>query len=389
MSEFGEWPCFTEDEIQAVADVLRSNKVNYWTGNRGREFQRAYAEWVGVEHAVAVCNGTVALEACLRALQIGGGDEVIVTPRTFIASISCIIAVEATPVFADVDPRSQNISAETVAPLITNKTKAIICVHLAGWPCEMDALVDLVAGRGVYLVEDCAQAHGAKYKGRSVGGLGDAAAWSFCQDKIMSTGGEGGMVTSNSEEVWEGTWTYKDHGKSYDAVYNQEHSPGFRWLHSSFGTNWRITEMQAVIGLLQLEKMADWHQARNANAGQLIEACGSSSALDTPLADDHIQHAYYKFYSFIKPGGLKASWSRDRVVHEIQQQGVPCFHGSCSEVYLEQAFKSTGLVPTEPLTVCRHLGETSIMMLVHPTLTEKNISDSCEAVRTVLKRAER
>ena len=200
-SEFPSWPCFTHDEAKAVADVLLSNRVNYWTGNEGREFEREFAEAVGCTHAVAVANGTVALELALKVLGVGNGDEVIVTPRTFMASASAIVNAGAKPVFADVDRESQNITADSIRPVLTERTRAIICVHLAGWPCDMDPIMDLAAERGLWVIEDCAQAHGARYKGRSVGSLGHVAAWSFCQDKIMTTGGEGGMLTTNDPEI--------------------------------------------------------------------------------------------------------------------------------------------------------------------------------------------
>ncbi|MFA0697837.1 DegT/DnrJ/EryC1/StrS family aminotransferase, partial [Vibrio sp. 10N.222.49.C9] len=182
---------------------------------------------------------------------VGSGDEVITTPRTFLASASSIVTSGASPVFADEDLNSQNITAQSIEAVLTPNTKAVIVVHLAGMPAEMDDIMALSKKHGFYVIEDCAQAHGAKYKGKSVGTIGHIGAWSFCQDKIMTTGGEGGMVTTNDKALWSKMWSYKDHGKSFDAIYNREHPPGFRWLHESFGTNWRMTEMQAVIGRIQ------------------------------------------------------------------------------------------------------------------------------------------
>src|SRR5215469_4989283 len=235
---FAPWPSFEADEIEAVVGVLKSGKINYRTGEQGRLFEEEFAALAGCKHAVAVANGTVALELALCALGIGAGDEVIVPSRTFIASASCVVMRGAVPVIADVEATSGNLTAETIRPLLSAKTKAIIAVHLAGWPCDMDAIVALARDRGIKVIEDCAQAHGATYKGRPVGWLGDAGAFSFCQDKILSTGGEGGLITTDDERVWNMAWSFKDHGKSFDAVYNREHPPGFRWLHESFGTNW-------------------------------------------------------------------------------------------------------------------------------------------------------
>jgi dTDP-4-amino-4,6-dideoxygalactose transaminase len=263
---FSPWPSFTNEEAKAVKDVLLSNKVNYWTGSECCEFEKEFAAWAGTEYAVALSNGTLALDVALKVLGIGPGDEVVVTPRTFLASVSCIVNAGAVPIFADVDRDSQNITAKTISKVLTPRTKAIICVHLAGMPCDMDPIMTLANARGIYVIEDCAQSHGAKYKDRMVGSIGHIGAWSFCQDKIMTTGGEGGMVTTNNRDWWSAIWSFKDHGKSWEAVYERPHPPGFRWLHDSFGTNWRMLEMQAVIGRIQLRKMYEWTSQRQVNA---------------------------------------------------------------------------------------------------------------------------
>ncbi|NLC10461.1 MAG: DegT/DnrJ/EryC1/StrS aminotransferase family protein, partial [Gammaproteobacteria bacterium] len=231
---FSPWPSFSEEEANAVRDVVLSNKVNYWTGQEGREFEQEFAAWSGTQHAIALMNGTVALDVALQALGVGKGDEVIVTSRTFLASVSSIVNAGAVPVFAEVDVDSQNITAATIAAVLTPRTRAIICVHLAGWPCDMDPIMQLAEQHNLFVIEDCAQAHGATYKGKPVGSIGHVGAWSFCQDKIMTTGGEGGMVTTNDTDLWKTMWALKDHGKSWDAVYEREHAPGFRWLHESF-----------------------------------------------------------------------------------------------------------------------------------------------------------
>lgn len=386
---FSPWPSFSQEEIQAVAGVLASNRVNYWTGSECREFEREFARWIDVPYAVALANGTLALDVALKALGIGKGDEVVVTSRTFLASVSSIVLAGATPVFADVDPASQNITAELIEHVLTDRTKAVICVHLAGWPCDMDPIMELARNRGLRVIEDCAQAHGGHYKGRPVGSIGDIGAWSFCQDKIMTTGGEGGMVTTKDRDLWSRMWSYKDHGKSWEAVYEREHPPGFRWLHDSFGTNWRMMEMQAVIGRIQIGKMADWTDARARNAAVLIEMLESCPALRVPVPPRDVKHAWYKFYAFLRPELLSEGWDRDRVMLEINNAGVPCYSGSCSEVYLEKAFEHTGLRPERRLPVAKELGETSLMLLVHPTLSRDEIVKSAEIVRAVVQRATR
>ena len=380
---FSPWPSFTQDEADAVSRVVLSNKVNYWTGTEGREFEKEFATWTGSKYAIALGNGTLALDIALKALNVGEGDEVITTPRTFLASASSIVTAGAAPVFADVDLNSQAITAESIKAVLTPKTKAVIVVHLAGMPAEMDDIMALSKEHGFYVIEDCAQAHGAKYKGRSVGSIGHVGAWSFCQDKIMTTGGEGGMVTTNSKELWSTMWSYKDHGKSFDAIYNREHPPGFRWLHESFGTNWRMTEMQAVLGRIQLTRMSDWTANRQAYGAELDKAAGEFDCIRLVTIPSYIEHAEYKHYMFVKPEQLADGWDRDRIVNEIVERGVPCFQGSCSEVYLEKAFDNTPWRPEKRLPNAVELGETSIMFLVHPTLTEAEIAKTTQVMKEV------
>ena len=373
------WPSFSEEEIKAVSNVLQSGKVNYWTGKQARLFEQEFSQFSACKYAVAMSNGTVALDTALKVLEIGKGDEVVVTSRTFIASISSIVNSGATPIFADVDLDSQNITPETIRSVITDKTKAIVCVHLAGWPCDMDEIMAIANEHDLYVIEDCAQAHGAKYKGKPVGSIGHIGCWSFCQDKIMTTGGEGGMVTTNDESLWRKMWAYKDHGKSYEAVYEREHPEGFRWLHESFGTNWRMTEMQAAIGRIQLKRMPDWQKKRLSNASSIWSVAKQCKGLRVPIIPDHIEHAAYKCYVFVKDGVEL----RDKMMMEINEKGVPCYSGSCSEVYLEKAFDNTGFRPKERLPFAKELGETSLMFLVHPTLTKEEIQKTCDVLTEV------
>jgi hypothetical protein len=387
LNAFAPWPSYAPDEVAAVVRVLESGKVNYWTGLEAREFEKEYAAAAGCEHAVALCNGTSALELALYALDIPPGSEVITTPRTFIASASCAVMRGCTPILADVDPVSQNITAETIEKAITPRTKAIIAVHLAGWPCDMDPIMDLAKRHDLKVIEDCAQANGATYKGRPVGCLGHMAAFSFCQDKIITTGGEGGMLTTNSRTLWEKAWSFKDHGKSWDAVYNRQHPAGFKWLHESFGTNWRMTEIQATIGRLQLEKLPEWTRIRRRNLQRLNEGLRGFDCIRTTPAPPEIGHAGYKAYVFVRPERLKQGWTRDRIMAEVNARGVPCFSGSCSEIYLEKAFTAAGLGPRQPLPIAKELGQTSLMFLVHPTLTDANMDHTISVVGEILESA--
>ncbi len=384
------WPCFSEEEAEAVADVIRSNKVNYWTGDTGRRFETAFAAWAGSARAIALANGTLALDLALNALGVGPGDEVVVTPRTFIASVSSVVNAGATPVFADVDADSGNITPATIAAVLTPRTKAIVPVHLGGWPCDMDGIMALAAEHGLVVIEDCAQAHGAKVGDRSVGSIGHVGAWSFCQDKIMTTGGEGGMVTTDDEALWSRMWSYKDHGKDWDAVYNRAHPPGFRWVHDSFGTNWRMLEVQAAIGLIQLGRMADWTARRTAIADRLTAALTPFAAgVRVPLPAAGDTHAYYRHYAYARPEGLRDGWDRHRLVAELQANGVAVLHGTCPEVYLERAFDGTPWRPAQRLPVARELGETSLMFLTHPSMTDQEVDNACAAIERVLGAAVR
>lgn len=384
--ETAPWPVFGDDEIAAVDAVLKSGKVNSWTGEEVKEFENEFAKYIGVKHAIAVSNGSLALELALHALGLCHDDEVIVTPRSFIASVSSVVLKGAIPVFADVDPDSQNITAESIQKVITAKTRAIIVVHLAGWPCDMDAILELAKANNLFVIEDCAQAIGAKYKGLPVGSTGDVSIFSFCQDKIITTGGEGGMLVTNNEPVWRKAWSYKEHGKNIDKVLQANATPDFSWLHDSIGTNGRMTEMQAAIGRLQLKKLPAWLAQRRKNAQQLSECFEKIKAFRVTKPDETIEHAYYKYYVFIKPDMLKPDWDRMRILNTIISKGIPCFTGSCPEIYREKAFESrSGTM--ERLCVAKALGETSLMFLVHPTLSESDMNCMCAVASEVMQAA--
>jgi len=382
---FAPWPFYAPDEVDAVRRVLESGNVNYWTGRECHEFENEYAAYCGRRHAIALANGSVALELALQAFDIGAGDEVVTTARTFIASAGCAILRGATPVCADIDPASQNVTAATIRAVLTPRTRAVVVVHLAGWPCDMDPILELCRARNIVVIEDCAQAHGATYKGKPVGSFGDATAFSFCQDKIMTTGGEGGLLLLDDTARWEKAWAFKDHGKSYDAVYRRQHPPGFRWVHESFGTNWRMTEMQAAIGRLQLRKLADWSATRRRLAQILTAGLCDLPGLVVPVPPADAGHSYYKFYAFLDTEKLHADWPQQRVIAAINAEGVPCMNGSCGEIYREKAFVDAGLAPAAPLPVAARLCTTSLCFVVHPTLDADDMHDTCAAVAKVLR----
>ncbi|WDP85952.1 MAG: DegT/DnrJ/EryC1/StrS aminotransferase family protein [Desulfobacter sp.] len=292
--KFAPWPYFEDDEIQAAVNVLKSGKVNQWTGTEVTTFETEFSGYIGVEYGVALANGSLALDLALKGLGIGKGDEVIVTPRSFIASASCVALQGGVPVFVDVDPVSQNITADTIVSAVTPKTKAVIAVNLAGWPCELGKIKNLCADHNLFLIEDCAQAHGASYKGKKAGSFGDCAVFSFCQDKIMTTGGEGGLLVTNNKELWERVWSYKDHGKGYQESNTSKPASRFKWLASSLGTNCRMTEIQAAMGRVVLKKLDAWVGKRQSFAGMFNEAFLNISGLRTTIPNENIFHSYYK-----------------------------------------------------------------------------------------------
>ncbi|MCW2924345.1 MAG: Glutamine--scyllo-inositol transaminase [Thermoleophilia bacterium] len=375
------WPFYAEDEVQGVVDTLRSGKVNQMTGDRVFAFQRAYDEFLGTGRSIALANGSLALELALRAFGVGPGDEVVVTPRTFVASAFCAMLVGATPVFADVDPDSGNVTPETIAAVITPRTKVIIPVHLAGWPCDMPGIMALAKEHGVLVIEDCAQAHGAEVDGTPVGAFGDAAAFSFCQDKIMTTGGEGGLVTFRDEAAHDWAWSFKDHGKNLHTYFAPPTKPGFRWVHDGVGTNWRMLETSAVIGIAQLAKLPEWRRQRAERAGIWAEALAGIDGLRVPQPPPGATSAHYKFYAYVDRAE-GAEELRDLILAKATALGIRAFSGSCSEVYLEAAFRDLGV---ERLPVARALGETSLMFEVHPTLDLDRLRARATAVAEVAR----
>ena len=383
------WPSYDEDQIKAVSAVLKTGKVNYWTGSLCKSFEDEFSSWCKTRFSVALANGSLALSSAYLATGLKPGDELITTPRTYIATASSAVLLKINPIFADVDINSGCITAKNIEPLITKRTRGISVVHLGGWPADMQSICELAKAYDLKVIEDCAQAHGARIlindDWRSVGTFGDVATWSFCQDKIISTGGEGGMISTNNEEIWNLIWSFKDHGKSWSKVHNQKHPPGFRWLHNRFGSNFRLTEIQSAIGRIQLKRLQDWNLVRTQNANILIEALTDCSAIRVPIPPSNVHHAWYKFHCYVNTDELLDGWSRDRIVYEINSIGFPAFHGSCSEIYLETCFQNSGLVPKHRLKNARQLGESSLMFLVHPTIDSDQMSTYASAIKSVMK----
>ena len=366
-SKFSPWPSFTQEEIDSVRNVLSSNNVNYWTGDECRAFEKEFASWSDSKHAVALANGTLALDIAFKALSIGVGDEVIVTSRTFIASISSIINSGAKPVFVDIDIASQNITPQNINSAITAKTKAILCVHLAGWPCSMDEIMTIANHHDLFVIEDCAQAHGAKYKGKPVGSIGHIGCWSFCQDKIITTGGEGGMVTTNNVELAEKLRLFRSHGMVRDV---DPHT----WLYNAetLGYNYRLTDIQAALGLSQLHRLDSFISQRNEIAERYRELLSDLPITLPPAAPAGALHGYHLFAIHVA--------ERARVFRELRQAGIGVqvhyvpvhHHGISTDIEL----------PPGGLPKCEQVYEGLISIPIHPGLSR---GDQDTVVREIRK----
>jgi len=379
------WPQYDRDEVEAVIRVLESGRVNSLVhGEECRNFEKEFANYCGMPHAVSLANGTVALELAFRALGIGAGDEVIVPARSFFASASAVAAAGATPVFADIDPQSHTIDPTAAAALVTERTRAILCVHLAGWPCDMDAIGAIASRHGLALVEDCAQAHGAAIRGKTVGSFGHAAAFSFCTDKIMSTGGEGGMLLLRDDAHWRRAWAYKDHGKNIATFAAPSTGHGFRYVHESFGTNWRLTEMQAAIGRVQLRKLPAWLKKRRDNAAQLRRRLDGRPLVQLPFIPEGVEHAFYKFYALLNVDSFPSGTTRSDVVAELVRRGIPAGSGSCPDMSRELAVRQSPCSSDRVLPVAARVGERSLMLPVDHLLGEEEMNLMADAILETL-----
>jgi dTDP-4-amino-4,6-dideoxygalactose transaminase len=381
------WPKYERDEIAAVTQVLQSGRVNALVhGDHNKAFEREFAQYVHMPHAIAVSNGTVSIEMALRAFGIGAGDEVIIPARSFFATASAVIAIGAEPVFADVEIETQNIDPNSVRRMISDRTKAVICVHLAGRPCNMAALTDICTTHGLFLIEDCAQAHGAVYDGRQVGSFGDASSFSFCTDKIMSTGGEGGMILFADKAAWSKAWAIKDHGKAPPEELPPSIAPAgeFRYIHQSFGTNFRMTEMQAAIGRIQLMKLPKWLGQRRANAACLAHEISALPGILVDKDEPYATSAYYKYYIRIDERSTPGKKTRSDIIAGLMRLGIQCGSGSCPDMSQERAFH--GRIPRRDgnLKNARALGATTIMFPVDHLLDEGDMLTIADALKKVV-----
>ena len=386
---------YTKEQIQSVSNILRKNKTNYWTGNECKLFEEEFSKYIGNKYSIAVSNGSVALELSLKALNLKKGDKVIVSPRSFIISASCVLNMGLKPIFADVDING-NLDIDGISKSYNKNVKAIIVVHLNGLSCDLDPILKFTKKNKIYLIEDCSQAHGAVYKGKFVGSFGDVATWSFCQDKIISTGGEGGMISTNDKKIWEQIWSYKDHGKNYQSVFFKKHKEGFRWLHDGLGSNYRMTEMQATLGRHQLKQLDNQIKKRNKIANLYIEnlkefmhkkhvlkkldfKCSTCPSKKIENEKCNLcRHAFYRLNLFINPKIV----NQIKLITELDKNNVTARVGSCPEIYREQIFKKLKIYPKKRLINAKLLGEISLQFGINP---KKSINLIKKEIHTIKK----
>ncbi len=365
------WPVLGDKDVESVAEVLRSGKLTQLTGEAVATFEEAFAAWHGIRHCVTTSNGTTAIHAALTALDVGPGDEVIVPAHTFIASATPVLHAGATPVFADIDERTYCISPESVAEQITERTKAIVAVHLNGHPADMDALGALAGPHGIAVIEDAAQAHGAIYRGRKVGTIGRVACFSFWEDKIITTGGEGGCVITNDDALAERMRRIRHHGEG-------PHEGERAYYHLELGYNYRMTSMQAATGLVQLGQLDEYLEARRRNAAYLSERLGELDVIEPPFVAEGAVHSYYKYICRLR---LETGIDIGEFVQAVAAEGIPISRRYPTPLPQQPVFQ--GAAAANCPNAERAAGEL-FTLLVHPTVESGDLDDLVEAMRKVV-----
>lgn len=381
------WPIVSKQEKILINRVLNSNKLNYWTGHNCKLFEKEYSNFFNKKYGISVCNASVGLDISLKALNLQKDSEVIVSPRSYVSSASCVINNNLKPVFADIDINSQNMCPKSIKQLINKKTKVIILVHLAGYPCEMNEITSIAKKNNIFLIEDCSQSHGSSYYGRYTGSFGDIAVWSFCNDKIINTLGEGGMICVNDDKIYKKIWSLKDCGKNFNKIINKpSNTYNFRWIHDFNGTNLRMTELQAAIGRHQLKKLTGFVKLRKRNANTIYDALKKSNLAIIPKIPDYISHSFYRCYILLNFKKIKKNWSKEKIIKHLNLEGVECNSGSCPEIYKEKVFKNLGYKFDKKNA--KSINQSAISFLVHPTISFKSIKMKAKIIKKIFLEAE-
>jgi len=373
--------------VQAAADVLRSGKVDYDSGPQGRLWEEEFAARVQCHMAVAVVHGRLAMEMALGTLGLGRGDKVIISSRGAVVATASVAALEAEPVFADVDATSQTLSAQTIRPMIESRTRAVVVRHFAGWPCSMDEILQLAARHRLWVIEDCSQALSATYRGQPVGSFGHLSVFDFRQDMILSTGGEGGMIVANDEKLKERLEEFQYRGKTARRFRSRQGAAAIYITKDTAETKGRMTEMQAAIGRAMLSKLDAMADVRRHHAKTLDAHLGRLPGLRVDPPPSHIGHAYHGYYVFVRPERLKAGWRRDRIVQALQAEGIPCSGGPPPETVYEKPANGAPVRPRRRPPVVRELEETALLLPIHSQLAARDIQDICRALEKVLHTA--
>ena len=389
---------YSQKQIKSVVQILKSNKTNYWTGSECKKFEKEFSNYLGNKYSITLSNGSVALDLALKSLELKKTDEVIVSPRSFVISASSVLNLGLKPVFADIDDNG-NLCIENIKKVYNQNVKAIIVVHLNGLSCDLDPILKFVKKNKIFLIEDCSQAHGAVYKGKKVGSFGNLSTWSFCQDKIISTGGEGGMISTNSQKLWLKIWSLKDHGKNYKSVFFKKHEIGFKWLHDELGSNYRMTEMQAAIGREQLKILEKQIKKRNSIASLYINELknyyNKYHILKKPdfkcqtCPDKHnlkkcnkCVHAFYRLNLYTNKNMIK----QIKLIEELNKNKINCSVGSCPEIYREKIFKKLKFYPKKRLSNAKLLGETSVMFPIDPGKSASKVKTEISCMKKILNK---
>ena len=379
-----DWPNFNNHLISKVVNVIKSGKINYTFGLQGTEFESKFSKFIGNKYSIAICNGTAALEVAIKSLNFPKNSKIMVPARSFFSSASCIVNTGHIPVFVDVDPVTQNISIKDLKKKISNNIKAIICVHLGGLPCDMKSIKNLVKKRNIKIIEDCSQAHGASINNKQVGSFGEVATWSFCTDKIISTLGEGGMISTNKKNIYEYCKRYINHGTSLS---KKNSSEKFIYNKDIFGTNLRITEIQSVAGIEQLKNIKKIQKKRENIAKDYFKIFSTyEDYLKCYMPNKNVKSAWYRFYFFLNPRIKNYQRIRFKIIKLLKVNNVKCFTGACPEIYLEKSFKRLNKIKFKRLENCRFLGKISLALDVNHTLSNYEHKNNLLNIKNTLKK---
>jgi dTDP-4-amino-4,6-dideoxygalactose transaminase len=378
------WPNFSKNLISKVSNVIKSGKINYTTGKYGKKFEYEFSKYVGNKYSVAICNGTAALEVAIKSLKLPKRSEIIVPARSFFASASCIVNTGYTPVFVDVDLLTQNVCLKDLKKKINWKTKAIVCVHLAGLPCDMYGIKKIAKKNKIKIIEDCSQAHGASINNKQVGSFGDVSTWSFCNDKIISTLGEGGMISTNNKKIYEFCKRYINHGTVLKIEKNLDK---FIYSKDYFGTNLRITEIQSIAGLEQLKNLEKIQIYRDKVAKNYFDFISKyQKYFYSYYPSKEIKSAWYRFYFFVKINSKDDQKTRYKIIKDLKKKNLRCFTGSCPEIYLEKSFRKLKGFKQKRLKNCKILGETSIALDIDHTIRYHEHKENLLILKNVIEK---